>query len=57
MKEHITVFGSLNYDLLVKQQRMPKIGETFIGEELVEMCGGKGANQAAQSGKLKMKTI
>ncbi|WP_163538401.1 ribokinase [Gracilibacillus sp. YIM 98692] len=56
MKENITVLGSLNYDFLVKQERMPEKGETYTGEELIELSGGKGANQAAQCGKLGLNT-
>jgi ribokinase len=53
----VVVIGSLNYDIIVKQQRMPNKGETFIGDELIQGPGGKGANQAAQCAKLGLPTI
>ncbi|KAA8999465.1 ribokinase [Affinibrenneria salicis] len=52
MKYDIVVIGSLNYDILVQQDRLPEIGETFTGNELLLMPGGKGANQAVQCAKL-----
>ncbi|WP_034914810.1 ribokinase [Erwinia sp. 9145] len=52
MKHNVVVIGSLNYDILVQQDRLPEIGETFTGNELMLMPGGKGANQAVQCAKL-----
>ncbi|ADU72819.1 ribokinase [Pantoea sp. At-9b] len=52
MKVDVVVIGSLNYDILVQQDRLPDIGETFTGNELMLMPGGKGANQAVQCAKL-----
>ena len=52
MKHHVVVIGSLNYDILVQQDRLPEMGETFTGNELMLMPGGKGANQAVQCAKL-----
>ena len=48
----ITVVGSMNMDLVVKSKEIPKIGETLLGEELVQIPGGKGANQGVAIGKL-----
>lgn len=42
----LLVVGSVNYDLIFRHPRMPKVGETISGAELFESCGGKGANQA-----------
>lgn len=42
----ICVLGSLNMDIVVKVNSMPKIGETIIGDNLMNIPGGKGANQA-----------
>ncbi|QDH21194.1 ribokinase [Saccharibacillus brassicae] len=53
----VTVIGSLNYDLLLKQERLPQKGETFTADELTQGPGGKGANQAAQCGKLGLSTV
>ncbi|MDF2923659.1 MAG: ribokinase [Paenibacillaceae bacterium] len=48
----IAVAGSLNMDLVVSMKRMPKVGETVQGEELHQIPGGKGANQAVGCAKL-----
>jgi len=48
----IVVVGSLNMDLVVKAPRMPVAGETIHGEDLRNIPGGKGANQAAAAVKL-----
>ncbi|MEJ8476212.1 ribokinase [Roseibium algae] len=42
----ITVFGSINLDLVVAVQRLPTRGETVIGSEHQAFAGGKGSNQA-----------
>lgn len=42
MKSDVVVIGSLNYDILVQQDRLPELGETFTGNELMLMPGGKG---------------
>ncbi|KAK9248134.1 Ribokinase-like protein [Lipomyces tetrasporus] len=43
---HVTVFGSLNYDLVVSTPRVPQGGETIHCDSFATHCGGKGANQA-----------
>ncbi|ACZ10465.1 Ribokinase [Sebaldella termitidis] len=50
--KHILVIGSLNMDLVVKVEKLPKLGETILGETLYENPGGKGANQAVAAAKL-----
>lgn len=40
-------------DLVVKSDEIPRIGETLIGKELLQIPGGKGANQAVAIAKLK----
>jgi ribokinase len=42
----ITVFGSLNLDLIGAVSRIPKPGETVPGGAFSSAAGGKGANQA-----------
>lgn len=42
----ITVIGSLNMDLVTRVKVMPRIGETLIGKNYMQIPGGKGANQA-----------
>ena len=48
----ITVLGSANYDVFIKVQRPPQVGETISSNELYTAPGGKGANQATAIGKL-----
>lgn len=42
----ITVFGSINMDLIATTTRLPKPGETVAGTGFATAAGGKGANQA-----------
>ena len=35
------VIGSLNMDMTVKVEKLPKLGETIFGNEFYESCGGK----------------
>ncbi len=42
----ITVFGSINLDLVATTPRLPKPGETVPGTGFATAAGGKGANQA-----------
>ncbi|OGO06198.1 MAG: ribokinase [Chloroflexi bacterium RBG_13_56_8] len=48
----VVVLGSLNMDLVVKTERMPRSGETVHGHEFATIPGGKGANQAAAVARL-----
>jgi len=48
----VVVLGSLNMDLVVRTARMPRPGETVMGEHFVTVPGGKGANQAAAAARL-----
>ena len=48
----ILVIGSLNMDLGIMTERIPRIGETVRGEGFFTTPGGKGANQAAAAAKL-----
>jgi ribokinase len=48
----VNVLGSLNMDLVTSVVHTPVVGETVIGKGLLQMPGGKGANQAAAIGKL-----
>ena len=49
---HIVVIGSINYDILMRQDRFPKVGETVLADDVKMSGGGKGANQAVQAVKL-----
>ncbi len=48
----ICVIGSLNMDLVVNVDEMPKKGQTLIGGNFKEVPGGKGANQAVAIARL-----
>lgn len=48
----IVVLGSLNMDLIVTLPRLPRPGETIIGDRLNRVPGGKGANQALAAARL-----
>lgn len=57
MKNHVLVLGSSNVDLILKVPRFHNPGETIMGENLVTVFGGKGANQAIASKRLGGKVI
>ena len=46
MKKKIVVIGSSNVDMIMKMDRLPRIGETITDAEFLQTYGGKGANQA-----------
>lgn len=46
MKPRIAVLGSINMDLVIRCSELPRPGETLLAESAMEVCGGKGANQA-----------
>jgi len=48
----ITVFGSINMDLVVRTPRLPVKGETISGTDFYTAPGGKGANQAVACSRL-----
>ncbi|HAC65968.1 MAG TPA: ribokinase [Cyanothece sp. UBA12306] len=52
----IIVFGSINMDLVAQTSRLPKAGETVLGNNFFTVPGGKGANQAVAAAKLGVKT-
>ena len=50
--KRIVVLGSLNIDMVIAVERMPRSGETLNGGDLALFDGGKGANQACAVGRL-----
>ena len=52
MKKPIFVVGSINLDLVVGADRIPRVGETVAGKTFNTFFGGKGANQAVAAAKL-----
>jgi ribokinase len=49
---NVIVLGSLNMDLVVRTERIPRPGETVHGMDFRTVPGGKGANQAAAAARL-----
>lgn len=48
----IGVIGSINMDMVVNADRIPRKGETILGNSLSYNAGGKGSNQAVSIAKL-----
>lgn len=42
----VCVLGSMNMDLVVKVNDVPRVGETILSKSFEKIAGGKGANQA-----------
>lgn len=53
----VTVIGSVNMDIVIEADRLPKQGETILGEKVHFIPGGKGANQAVAAARLGAKTM
>ena len=56
MSRRVIVIGSLNYDICMKQERLPEEGETYCADSVEYCSGGKGGNQAVQAAKLGLET-
>jgi ribokinase len=52
MHKPIVVVGSINLDLVVGAEHIPRVGETITGKSFYTFFGGKGANQAVAAAKL-----
>ena len=51
----IAVVGSLNMDLVINTEMIPRPGETVLGTDFHKIPGGKGGNQAAAAARLDAK--
>ena len=47
----IVVFGSINVDLVVPVDSLPRVGETVLAPSYLSVAGGKGANQAVAAAR------
>jgi ribokinase len=47
----VIVAGSINVDLIVRAPRLPRSGETVLGDRFVQQNGGKSANQAVAASR------
>ena len=56
MDKKVIVIGSMNFDVCLKQERLPEEGETYFADSVEYCSGGKGGNQAVQSAKLGVPT-
>ena len=52
MSANVVVIGSLNVDLVVTADRLPRPGETVLGGQFWVHDGGKGANQAVAAARM-----
>ncbi len=52
MPPELTVVGSINLDLVVNAERLPRPGETVTHARLTRYPGGKGGNQAVAAARL-----
>ena len=47
----VVVVGSINMDLTVRVEELPRPGQTVLGGDVVHGTGGKGANQAVAASR------
>ena len=52
MQNRISVFGSINMDLVIYSNSSPSEGETIFGNNFETFLGGKGANQAVAAARM-----
>lgn len=56
MAPKVVVLGNINQDFVMTAERMPRPGETLLGDNLRFVAGGKGANQAVTAARLGAET-
>lgn len=52
MAVRVVVLGNINQDFVMRAERMPRPGETVLGDDLRFVAGGKGANQSVTAARL-----
>ena len=52
IKNRVGVIGSINTDIVCQTNKLPKVGETVMGETFSVLFGGKGANEAVAAARL-----
>jgi ribokinase len=52
----IVVVGSINMDIIMETNKLPKKGETVLGNNIINKPGGKGSNQAFTASKFGAET-
>jgi ribokinase len=57
MSGRVIVVGSVNVDLVMRGERLPRPGETVTGGSFERHHGGKGANQAVAAARLGRQTL
>lgn len=55
-KSDVLVLGSINMDISLKVNQLPRIGETILSEGVDYQLGGKGSNQAVAAYKISQGT-
>jgi ribokinase len=53
---HVVAVGSANFDMVVRAERLPRVGESMAATDFKFFSGGKGANQAVAVARLGAKT-
>lgn len=48
----VIILGSINMDMVMETDRLPKVGETLLGQSIDYYVGGKGANQAVAAARV-----
>ena len=52
LMKKIIVVGSSNTDMVIRSERLPRVGESVVGGDFMMAGGGKGANQAVAAARM-----